>query len=169
MSMFYYDNRVRLFEKDRKILDLIKYLETKLNSEYSAKLHATLLLYSWYFYIEGPSELKDFSEFQLEFFKYNWIKYINMVDFQSDYFVQFYAGYTLLLDGFFINKDSYKKGKLLLQNCCKNSDDNIKILSFYFLDPNKNKKKLRTIDENSLFDSESLLDVYFKNLIKISK
>ena len=165
MSMFYFDDHLKQMELRKDFKNIIKYLEQEQNANYPSSIHAALIGYSWYFFIEGPVYLKDMSDDDLEYFKNEWLKYIEMTNDETNDYVKFIAGYTLLLHGSFLNKDWENKGKSLLEHCSNSKDNNIKMLSKYFLNPKHNQKLLKNLQYKKIFDKHSLLDDYFKEIL----
>ena len=174
MSLFYIDENIINNENELNFNFVIDYLEKRFEIKHNIDLLVSLIGNSWYYFIEGNINQSPI-EYNPEKFLCKWKKYIDigLNEFNENPTFCLIAGYTLMLHGFFIDPSYEKVGIKLLENCSKSHADlNLIQLSKYWLfNYNAKKYKLdKKIDLNkvcdNLFNSKTLLDKYFREILK---
>lgn len=168
---FYFDEKIRTYEKRYQWDESLKYLETLyLKSQQFSVLNA-LVGYSWLYLVEGPlisgKYQEDTNILPLQY----WKKYIDIgtQEAYNNSSFNFIAGYTLSLHGLLINDEYEHKGPLFLKICLDISDNiMLQQLAENFLKNEKSSQYIPLKEGNAicaqLFKGESLLDGYFNEI-----
>lgn len=173
MPIFYYDKKIKDLELNSKFSEIIDYLETLFIKEDDVHKLASLIVYSWYFFIEGGFLLSD-NNFDDEFYISKWSFYLNYGEkkYSNVPEILFISGYTLGLHWFFLDSKYNKKtGIELMKHCYEISSDlSMKKLSNYFIHNDLKSKKNIVLEQaseicNELFPSDSMIDRYFRSVL----
>ena len=169
--LFYFNDNIREFESNKRYLDIISFLENKDDLEQSLKI-TTILAYAWYFYedVEISKSMRD------EDLKYCYDKLLYCINIGLEQYnnvseLLLVMGYILDINWMLIfDNEKYENlGKKMLEKSFSISTNiNVCNLSKYFLsnDLTERGKLLKLININELFPSNSLIDQYFKEVIR---
>ena len=171
--MFYFDDTLKQYEAVYSWDESLLYLENLfINNPTYDKINS-LVGFAWYYLIEGPVDSgkyeKDENNIALSIWKkylsIGFDQYLNIPSFR------FIAGYSLLMNGFYIDeyKDNYEKIALdTLHKVNNYTDNDLKEVVNIILEYQKQKKyqplKLKHGAAETIFHGESLLEKYFKEL-----
>lgn len=171
--IFYFDKDLEQFESDYSWDKALTHLENLFSGHPNIKILNSLIGFSWYYLIEGPIDSKKYNKDENILALDIWKKYlkIGLNNYNDNFTVCFIAGYTLLLHGVYIDEYSTNSrliGINLLEKATGTNDFNLKELSNLILKLEKQKKykplKLKKETLDSLFDNDSLIEKYFKEL-----
>lgn len=170
--MFYFDKNLKQFESEYSWDNALTYLENLFLGHPNIKILNSLIGFSWYYLIEGPIDSKKYNKDENILALAIWKKYlkIGLNYYNDDPTVCFIAGYTLLLHGFYIDEcsNSEQMGLNLLRKSTITTNSNLQVFSNLILNLEKQKKfkpsKLKEGTLDSLFNNDSLLEKYFKEL-----
>ena len=171
MEFFYFDDKLRAYEKHFQWDQALMYLECLYSKSKGITFLNSLVGYSWYYLIEGPIISQQYANDKNMIALEIWKKYIDIgvqAEKNNAYF-NFIAGYTLSLHGFLINEEYEKKGIIFMKRCFDLADSSIlQQLAENFL---KNEKSPQYIPLNNgkaicaqLFKRDSLLGGYFNEI-----
>lgn len=171
--MFYFDKNLKQFESEYSWDKALTYLENLFLNQQNIKILNSLIGFSWYYLIEGSIDSKKYGKDENIRALDIWKKYlkIGLNNYNDNPTVCFIAGYTLLLHGFYIDEYSTNSeliGINLLEKATGTNDSDLQELSNLILKLEKQKEykplKLKKETLDSLFDNDSLLEKYFKEL-----
>jgi hypothetical protein len=168
--MFYVDDYLIKYESDCSWDKALMYLEDLFTKQPNVKVLNALIGFSWYYLTEGPVISRQYENDENILALGFWKKYlsIGLAQYKDLPEFCFIAGYTLILDGFYIDKQSKDIGLDLLKTAANTTDPNLAQLTFSIIELerhndyqplNVNAKVLDT-----LFSHGSLLENYFKEL-----
>lgn len=169
MSLFYFDNDIRIAEEKLDFSSAILRTESLLKHSEDSKYVATLIINAWFYFVEGDVNRNPIN-YQWQFFKEKWQQYIDtgltLYDTKSD--VCFAAAYTLGLHGFLLGESYTKLSDVLYKRCIRYCNDSslLELADYYY-----NKKNARSFPNkikicSDLFPNPSLIDAYFNDVIK---
>lgn len=171
--MFYFDGDLKKYEAENSWDKALLHLEDQfLNFPTCEKLNS-LVGFSWYYLIEGPIDSGKYEKDENYIALDVWKKYlcIGFKEYFNDPRFCFIAGYSLLLDGFYIEeyRNNYELvGIELLNEASNSSAYNLRKIVSIILEYQKQKKyKPLKIEQgvlDQIFCGESLLEKYFKEL-----
>lgn len=168
--MFYFDEKIKKYEKEYSWDKALLYLENSFLNELNSEKLNSLVGFSWYYLIEGPIDSGKYEKDENHLALDMWEKYlcIGLKEYNNDPRFCFIAGYTILLHGFYI--ESYRLnyeslGLELLTKASITSDPYLKEISCLFID-RQHRKKHTPIGINRdillhIFSNDSLLEKYF--------
>ena len=173
MNLFFVNDFILKKEKEIDCNAIIEQLENLYIKNKNITFLNTLMAYSWYYFIEGDigqAPINYQSEILLK--KWKQYTYIGLSEYNDKYEFCLIAGYILMMHGFYLDSSYEKIGIALLKKCanCKDNED-IKELSKYWLsNEQRNKYKNFKVPDlkricNNLFNSETLLDKYFNEIL----
>ena len=166
--MFYIDNKILDMEKNKEYIQIVKYLEKLFLDNNNIDMLVSIIGYSWYLFVEGPCVLPEISNEDLEYLKTIWSKYhdIAISKYQDNDEVCFILGYTFYLHGFYIKNITNNEQiglELINKSNSITQNDELKSIIEIFIKRSKNKKTNK-LGPSLIFKSNSLLDVYFKEM-----
>lgn len=173
MPVLYCDKKIKDFEKRLNLSQIIDYLEALFIKKEDEHKLASLIVYSWYFFIEGGFLLSD-NNFDDEFYLSKWSFYLDYGEknYSNVPEILFVSGYTLGLHWFFLDSKYNKKtGIEFMKRCCEISSDlSMKKLSNYFIHNDLKSKKNIVLEQaseicNEMFPSDSMTDRYFRSVL----
>ena len=168
--MFYYDEKIKKYEKDCSWDESLLYLENSFLIESTCEKLNSLVGFSWYYLIEGPVDSGKYEKDENHLALDLWKKYlgIGLEKYINDPRFCFVAGYTVLLHGFYI--ESYQLnyeslGLELLARASMTLNPYLKETSCLVIDRQHRKKHTPIgIDRDillNIFSNDSLLEKYF--------
>ena len=171
--MFYFDKNIKRFESEYSWDKALIYLESLFLKQTDKSILDSIVGFSWYYLIEGPIVSKKYDKdknlLALDFWK-RYLK-IGLNNYKEDPAFCFIAGYTLLMNGFYIdeyNTNSELIGIALLKKAANTTNVNLKELVNLILKIHRQKKyeplKMNKKTLDKLFNHDSLLEQYFKEL-----
>lgn len=171
--MFFYDDKIKQYEQQLDYDALLLYLESLVHTNQN-DIIPTIIAYAWYFSTEGDVNIKP-KQYNYEFYIAVWKKYIDIgiEQYTENAEFDFIAGYTLSLDGIYLDSlfgEKYEeKGIVLMKKCLQISNGSLvgKLAENFLL--NEKTKKYIYIDNgrmlcDKLFNKGSLLDSYFREM-----
>lgn len=169
MSLFYFDNDIRIAEEKLDFSSAILKIESLLKYSRDSKYVATLIINAWYYFVEGDVNLKP-TNYQWQFFKDKWQQYIDMglSLYNENADVCFAAAYTLGLHGFLLGESYSKLSDTLYERCIRyGNDSSLTELANYFYNIKNTKSLPNKISIcKELFPNQSIIDIYFNEVIK---
>lgn len=171
--MFYFDSNIKRFESEYSWDKALIYLESLFLKQTDKSILDSIVGFSWYYLIEGHIVSKKYDKdknlLALDFWK-RYLK-IGLNNYKEDPAFCFIAGYTLLMNGFYIdeyNTNSELIGIALLKKAANTTNVNLKELVNLILKIQRQKKyeslKMNKKALDELFNHDSLLEQYFKEL-----
>lgn len=167
MNFFYFDEKIKKYEKELDFSPVISYLEEIFNQKPSEDILVTLIGSSWYYLVEGDVNQSP-QNYDWKYFLDKWKQYIDIgiAKFNNSEKFCYIAGYTLSLHGIYISPEYEKKGKQLMCRCAEiATTPQIVELSQTFIAKSCKYRKLDKQSIMAMFPSESLPDKYFKEII----
>ena len=171
--MFYFDDKLKKYEKEYSWDKSLIYLEKMWSNQKDSKIINSLVGFSWYYLIEGPIHSQKYDKDENNLSLEIWRKYlkIGFDSFNNNSNFCFIAGYTLLMDGFLIKEYStynHEVGLNLLQKAKNMCNKDLKKLCdvIIAIQMQKKYKPLRVSREvmERIFLNDCLLDKYLKEM-----
>ncbi len=172
--MFYIDNKILNMENNKEYVQIVKYLENLFLNDNNVDIIVSIVGYSWYLFVEGPCLFPEISNKDLEYLKTAWLKYHDMAltHYKDNDELYFILGYTFYLHGFYIknitNNEQIGLGLISKSNSITKNDE-LKSIIEIFIKRSKNKKTNKIDYSSSIFKTNSLLDMYFREMFYIIK
>lgn len=171
MSLFYFDELLSSYEKKFQWDESLNHLQRVFSEQKQIDVLASLIGFSWFYLVEGPVVSKRYAYDSNTSALKIWKDYldIGITAEEKNPIINFIAGYTLSLHGFYISEEYERKGPLVMQKCYDMSENlMLKDLAENFLNNNKSAEyiPLERGDEicACFFNGSSLLDNYFNEI-----
>ena len=172
-NMFYFDDNLKKYELECSWDKALLYLERLFQEQPTPEKLNSLVGFAWYYLIEGPIDSGKYGNDENYSALDIWKKYIGigLKKYLNDAGFCFITGYSLLMNGFYI--EEYKKnyeqvGLNLLEEVNNSTVDNLKEIVNIVFEYKKQKKykplKVKHEVLEQIFNGGSLLEEYFKEL-----
>ena len=169
MGLFYYDEKIRIYESVLDYKSAIIYLEGLFEQSGKIQYLNTLIASAWYYFIEGGVNLAP-PDYDDTFFLCIWKKYLELgnKDYRLDPEFCFVAGYTCYLHGFYVDEKSNheERGLKFIKHCIDSTcNKTMKAIATSILDGPAKKRRVNVEARNNLFPSDSFIDKYFRAVV----
>lgn len=171
--MLYFDEKIKEYESNYFYNNSLLYLEGLYKQKKSIDLLNSLIIFSWYYTIEGPIDSKKYGTEDTSFSFEIWRKYVEIIVNSEccDPSTLYFCAYSLSLHGFLLGSDMESVGAKMIEsalNCCKDEKLKELIVVFQTMSNQKKYKPLKVKKEilTSIFNEESMVGQYFIEMYK---
>lgn len=171
MVVFYSDENIRLKEVELDFKSVIEIVEEKFNDTNHPVYLATLIGYSWFFYIEGDINNQSV-EYKWEYYLEKWKHYISLgiKNFGTEANICWIIGYSIYLHWIHLGPKYQNVGIEMLKLSHKLSqNDMLKSITSCIIKNIPVSNLGIHVNDLELFPTNSILDNYFKEMFAVKK